>query len=534
MGFLNRLFAKKEKSEELDAIKQDAAVAKRNEAEAQRNSAEEKSKQKELVARQKKEGKAKRVEEAKRRKEEKKRQKLEKKKGKLLEGDKETSDPKWMKKREMAPQTRYMSQSIVLEESFSPNIARLTMFAISFAAVAFFVWAWVTSVKEVTKTNGEVVTSGNARKVQNLENGLVSEILVEEGDKVKTGQVVIRLNSIGAQEDLRELNKRQVFLLLEAERLRAFVGDKEPQFELIEGATELMIEDQKNVLESMNASRQSDQKILNDQIAQKRDDLTILEGKEQTAVANLALAEKTYSIKKKTYDQGLLSEIELIEAEKEKVQTNGALDSVRAEINQAKQAIAEYENRLYSLGAKLNDSALQQLGVIQDEINRNDEAKVKLENRVARLEIKAPIDGLVKGLAINTVGEVINPGQVLMEIVPTYEELVLEVRISPYDIGHVHVRQDVTVRVDTYDATRYGTVDGKLSAISATTFLDDQGNSFYKGRVVLNQNYVGDHENLTIQPGMTVEADIITGEKTVIQYLFKPVQAVLTGAFKER
>ena len=448
----------------------------------------------------------------------------------------EGSKTGWIKGSEMAPneQVRYLSQSIVLEESVSPSVVRLTMFAISLIAVVFLVWANIAKVKEVTKTDGVVTTSGYARKVQNLENGIIAEILVENGNVIDQDQILIRLDSTGAQEDLLELQKRQIFLALEAERLRAFSVGKEPDFSKVEKATDSMIEDQKNIYQGMNDAQQTDEKVLKEQIAQKKDDLTIYSNKYQIAMKNYNLAKETYELKKKTFEQGLMSKVELLESEQELVQQRGNVESSKTEVNQAKQAIEEYNNRFNSIGARAKEAVLQQLGRVEDEIARNKETLVKLRNRVERLHIKSPIRGVVKGLAVNTVGGVIIPGQILMEIVPLEEELIVENQISPYDIGHIRVGQNVSVRVDTFDAVRYGTVAGTLQSISATTFLDNTGNSYYKGRVILAHNYVSQDQSKVILPGMTVEADIITGEKTVMQYLLKPVQTAFRGAFSER
>ena len=165
---------------------------------------------------------------------------------------------------------------------------------------------------------------------------------------------------------------------------------------------------------------------------------------------------------------------------------------------------------------------------------KNIEIINKLEERTSRLNLRAPARGLVKGLSVNTIGAVIQPGQTLMEIVPLDKDLEVSVKISPQDIGHLEVGQPVQVKFSTFDFSRYGSVQGHLEQISATTFSGEQGERYYQGRVSLVQNYVGTNPDNQIMPGMTVMADVITGEKTILEYMLKPIHVSLKTAFTER
>lgn len=170
----------------------------------------------------------------------------------------------------------------------------------------------------------------------------------------------------------------------------------------------------------------------------------------------------------------------------------------------------------------------------QSELEQQKEVVARLTGRVDRLEIRAPVSGLVKGLKVNTIGEVVKPGDPLMEIVPTAETLVVEARISPTDIGHVAVGQKVKVKVSSFDYGRFGGVEGQLDFITATTFDGTAGEKYYRGRIALSQNHVGSHTQFQIMPGMTVNAGIITGKKTILGYLLKPVQRALQDGFSEK
>jgi len=160
---------------------------------------------------------------------------------------------------------------------------------------------------------------------------------------------------------------------------------------------------------------------------------------------------------------------------------------------------------------------------------------LKLKEQVARLEIKSPSYGFVKVLNIKTIGGVVESGQVLAEIVPLEGNLIIETQIQPKDIGHVKTGQHVNVKISSYDFSRYGAIDGVLEYISATTFVNDDGTRYYMGRVSISQNHVGsdDRKNLIV-PGMTVQADIVTGSKSILAYLLKPIHTSVTTAFTER
>ncbi len=170
----------------------------------------------------------------------------------------------------------------------------------------------------------------------------------------------------------------------------------------------------------------------------------------------------------------------------------------------------------------------------ESELNQQKEVTKRLQDRVERLEVRAPVAGLVKGLKLNTIGEVVKPGDPLMEIVPTAETLVVEAHIPPADIGHVAVGQKVKVKVSSFDYGRFGAVDGTLEFISATTFDGANNEKYYRGRITLKQNHVGTHEEMKILPGMTVQAGIITGSKSVLGYLLKPVQRAMADALSEK
>lgn len=438
------------------------------------------------------------------------------------------------KKRHNTEQLRYLSQSVLIEEATTPYMVRTTLMIVSVTIITFIIWAAITDINEISRSTGEVIPVSYVQSIQHLEGGIVSVINVKEGDVVEKGAVLAVLDGTAIKQDLSQLSVKQLTLEMQAERLRAFVNHLEPDFNKITTDSEELKKAQFEAFQSMVTSRESEKQVLQKQINQKQESLTILASKKSTLEENVKLVQEEHELKKNLSDQGYLSKVSFIEIQKNLNQVKGEINSVDSEINQATSAIEEASSKLVALEAKNRDDAYQQLDTIDASIAENAEHIKKLQNQVSRLEIKAPVYGLVKGVNIKTIGGVISSGQLIMEVVPLDATLLVECRILPKDIGHIKKGQDVRVKVSSYDFSKYGVIDGTLENISATTFSEN-GSHYYMGRVALKQNYVGKNpgHNL-ILPGMTVEADILTGKKTILAYLLKPIQAAASEALTER
>lgn len=428
-----------------------------------------------------------------------------------------------------------LTRSVLYEEVPNQDLMRLTIVVIGVAFVLFIVWAGITNVNEVARAKGEIIPSGYSQIVQHLEGGIVSDILVEEGDLVESGQVVMRMGGIGAEEDYAALAQKQSTLALQAERLRALAYDKTPDFSDVANGDDEAVAYQQRILESARQAYESERKVLEDQLSQKQKVLERLQGEKETADKELAAGKELLSMKTTLERKGSVSRKDVIDSQREVNRLEGEVRSVESEIDAATQAISEFENRLQTLQNKNTDSALKELEELESQMAQNKETLNKLQGRVQRMAVRAPVRGLVKGMRINTIGGVIGPGEPIMEIVPLDRTLIVEAHIEPRDIGNLRVGQPARVKVSAFDFSRYGVIEGELEFLSATTFVNEEGRSYYKGRIVLNKNHVGpDPKKNLILPGMTVEADIITGEKTVLAYLLKPIHTSLNSAFRER
>ena len=431
-------------------------------------------------------------------------------------------------------QIRYLSQAVQLEEAVNPAILKTTLLSISLTIIAFTGWAAVTNINEVARTPGEVVPSGYQQVVQHLEGGIIGKIHVAEGDTVKQGQILAELDSAGVFEDLQRARSKQLALGMQEERLRAFISNRAPDFSRFPRSDEMLLQDQQNFFASMEKSSREERKVIAEQIEQKRRIIASLQSELATTQSNAVITRELFDRKSELHDKGFLSKTKFLEARQSVNAVDGEIAQIKSRIAVANAEINEFQKRLTALGLSQDDRVNERLDAVLNEQQQNTEILSKLEQRYNRLTIRAPVDGIVKGLAVNTIGAIVKPGETLMEIVPVGHELVVQVKIAPQHIGHLKQGQPVKVKLSSYDFSRYGLVNGTLDHISATTFSAEGGERYYQGRIKLEHSYVGRDQANRIVPGMTVMAEIITGEKTILQYLLKPIHNSLKTAFSER
>jgi HlyD family secretion protein/adhesin transport system membrane fusion protein len=434
-------------------------------------------------------------------------------------------------------QLRYLSQSALIEETAAPYMVRTTLFFISTVIISLIAWAGFTDVEEIAITQGEVIPSKHVQSIQHLEGGIVANINVVEGELVDEGQVIFVLDGTAAKQDLSAIQAKKLALTYQTLRLRSFINNTKPNFQELSAkeVNQRLIDEQNHAFESMIEARNNEKDVITEQIIQKESALNGFIERKATLKESMALVKEEMDLKNKLNKKGHLSKFKLLQIQKQFNDIKGEFQETESDATQAKNAIAEYKNRLESLEANFIDDAYQELNTVEGNINQIEETIKKLQEQVNRLEIRSPSYGFVKVLNIKTLGGVVESGQILAEIVPLEGNLIIETQIQPKDIGYIKTGQAVNVKVSSYDFSRYGTIEGILEYISATTFVNDDGTRYYMGRVSIEKNYVGANERKNlIVPGMTVQADIVTGAKSILAYLLKPIHTSVTTAFSER
>ncbi len=439
-------------------------------------------------------------------------------------------------KHDQNQQLRLLGLTAILEEATTPYLIRTSTLIVSIAFLSFLVWTGFAKIKEVARTVGEIVPSGHIQIIQHLEGGIVDEILVEEDDLVNPGQILLRIRGESIKADLDRLVTKKKLLGQRHTRLTAFLNSNNSDTDSGKTLTSTdPSSSEHSILSGMLLAQNDEAQVLKEQIVQKHEQILLLRREQKTIQKNLTISQKSFQTQKELYEERLVPQTNYLNALQEINARQGQLDSMAIQIRQAEQSVKEFEWRLQSQGSKNKDNILQQLSILEDNLTENNDFIKKLTLQVSRLELRSPAHGLVKGLEIHTIGGIIPPGQPLMEIVPLGEELVAEVKVSPNDIGHIKTGDHVTVKVTTFDFSRYGSINGTVTGLSATTFTSEQGAPYYKGMIKLEKHYVGNNAEMNkVLPGMIVNADIITGEKSLLAYLLKPIHRSLNSAFIER
>lgn len=416
------------------------------------------------------------------------------------------------------------------------SLVRATILVLFLLLVALLAWAALMPVKEAVVTPGQVVPSGNAQVVQHLEGGIVASILVKDSDLVEAGQPLAVFDPKQVKAEQEQMNARLLTLELRAERLRAFAAGRAPDFTRFKGADAEQVADQRLIFGTQVQARDTAVAVLRSQVAQREAELALYEGQLGSIRDQIALITGSVDIRNKLEVMGLSSKLQSLETQREQARLMGEERRIESQLLTTRQAIAEAGNRILDQTAKLSQDAVTEMGTVTAEIAQLREARAKLDDRSERLTVASPVRGLVQDLKINTIGAVVPEGGVLMQIVPVDHEMTVEAHVTPRDVGQLHPGMGATVKVLTYDFARYGAIPGTLRRISASTFLDEQHRPYYKAVIGLSRNHVGREDDAThpVLPGMTVQVEMTTGERSLMDYLLKPIYFALSDSFTER
>ncbi|MGF1544840.1 MAG: HlyD family type I secretion periplasmic adaptor subunit [Parvularculaceae bacterium] len=433
-----------------------------------------------------------------------------------------------------ARDARHLASPAALDEPTDLSTLKGVAHAIAGVVLAFLVWASVASGSAVARATGEVAPSGAVRGVQHRDGGAVAALHVEDGELVVAGEPLVTLEG-DLDERLRIERDRRRTLRARAERFAAFLDDRKPDFDTIAADDDGFARAQRESFDSMLTAFAEETSVLLQQRQQRRQRLASL--REQLAIVarNRAIAQEVHRRRKRLVADGHFPRTEFLATERDLNELVGDEQRLRQDIAQAETALAEYDERVALQRTTARDEAYNELDAVNAELSQNQELIESLEDRLADLSVRSPVRGLVKALSVRSIGGVVGPGQVIAEIVPVDEELLVEIKIAPSDIGGVRPGRAVDVKFSAYDFSQFGSVRGELDYVSATTFFGPDGERHYRGRVRLDRAYVGDDAAANpIIPGMTATADIVLGDRTLLAYLLSPIRRFAGDAFRER
>ena len=423
------------------------------------------------------------------------------------------------------------SDLAILEQN--PLKARLLLYGILAVLIAVIAWAWFAKVDEVTRGEGRVIPSRQVQVIQSLDGGIVSEILIKEGDLVKVGMPLIKIDETRAVSSLRENKGQYLALLAKQARLKALAqgGAFNPPAEVQTESPQIY--EQEYAL--YNASRDDLDSVVNiarDQMVQREKELMEVEFKQEIAEKTYESANKELAANKPLLASGAVSEIDILKLERESTRARGEIDQAGAQGSRIKASISEARRKITEAEQNFKSRVRTELNETSAKLDSITETSVGLTDKVKQATLKSPVNGKVSRLFYNTVGGVIQPGKEVMELVPTDDALVLETKVDIKDIAFLRPEQSAIVKLTAYDYTIYGTLDATVESIAANSTVDEKGNAYYIVRVRTVQTSLG--KGLPIIPGMVAQVDILTGKKTILSYLLKPVLKAKSYAFSER
>ncbi len=407
---------------------------------------------------------------------------------------------------------------------------------LNFAAVTLLLllfWAANASVDEVTRGEGKVVPSRQLQVVQSFDGGVVQELAVKEGQVVESGALLLRIDSTRFESGVQENRSTLLSLQAKAQRLQALTQGTPflPSLQLMKEAGET-VEAERRLYESRRSEIAAQISIAQSQLAQRERELSEVRAKRDQAARGFELTQQEYNATKPLVKTGAVSEVEILRLERDLARLRGDRDQAAAQIERVQEAINEATRKIQEVELTSRNQMRTELADIMSKIGALTQGSKAAADKVKLSEIRSPVRGTVKRLLVNTVGGVVLPGKEVVEIVPLDDALIMEARIKPADIAFLKPTQKALVKLTAYDFSVYGGLDAELEQIGADSITDDKGNSYYIVRLRTYKTRLGD--NLPVIPGMVAEVDILTGKKTVLSYLMKPVLRAKANALSEK
>ncbi len=414
-----------------------------------------------------------------------------------------------------------------------PLRARGLLWGVGVVIVLLLVWATFAELDEVTRGEGRVIPTSQLQVVQSVDGGVVEELAVREGETVAPGQLLLRIDPTRFVSTLLESRATALALQAKAARLEAlgrggvFTVPAELEREIPD-----IVAHERRLFETSREGIEAQIAIARQQLSQRQQELNEARARRDQAARSLELAERELNVTRPLVKSGAVSDVDILRLERDVSRMRGERDQAAAQISRVQAAITEAEGKVQEVELAVRNQWRTELSDTMSKLGSLSEGARGLEDRVKHAEIRSPVRGTVKRLLVTTVGGVVQPGKEVVEIVPLDDALILEARVKPKDIAFLRPQQPAMVKFSAYDFSIYGGLDAVVEHISADTVTDDKGNAFYIVRVRTLRSALG--EGLPIIPGMVADVDILTGRKTVLAYLAKPVLRAKANALTER
>ncbi len=431
------------------------------------------------------------------------------------------------------PESDFMqdAESIIIQQE--PLRARILLHSVLCVIMIFIIWSALVSVDEITKGEGKVIPSQQLQVYPSLDGGIVTDILVKEGQVVNEGQVLLQIDTTRFESSVKENRSLYLSLMAKAARLRA-IGDGKafvaPDEVLAEDPK--TAEEEQRLFETATSELNAQLSIARQQLAQRSQEQAEAQARQKQASNAYDSTLKELNVTKPLLSSGAVSEVELLRLERDVTRFKGEKDVAAAQVAKSAAAMSEAARKIQEVELAVRNNASKELSETMSRLNSLVQSGTGLADKVKQSSIRSQVRGTVKRLLVNTVGWVVQPGRDVVEVVPSDGKLILEAKVSPKDIAFLVPGQKAVVKFTAYDFSTYGGLEARLEHIGADSVTDERGNTFYTVRVTTNKSVLDGGQ--PIIPGMVAEVDIITGKKTILSYMLKPVLRANQSAFTER
>lgn len=402
--------------------------------------------------------------------------------------------------------------------------------------VLFLIWADFAELDEVTRGQGQVVASQRTQIIQNLEGGILREILVREGDVVERDQPLARLDNVSALSQYRDAMSRSQENEVAILRLEAEIAGVSPVYpDELRAKVPDIVREQDQLYAARREKYTSELELLESQYKQQVSEVEAGQLRKAQMERTLKLAQERLNIARALSSRKLYSKVDLLEQEQRVVTLQGDISVLASNIPKLQEAVVESRQKLELRKAELDTQISEEINKRQTEFRSLKEAISTGDDKVMRTEVTSPVRGTVKQISINTLGGVVKSGESIMEVVPLDDTLLVEARVRPADIAFVHPQQKAMVKISAYDFSIYGGLEAKVEQISADTIEDKRGEFYYLVKLrTKDKALTYRSEQLPIIPGMVATVDIVSGKKSVLSYLLKPLLKAKQNAMSER
>ncbi|ANT50053.1 HlyD family type I secretion periplasmic adaptor subunit [Mesorhizobium amorphae] len=429
---------------------------------------------------------------------------------------------------------------MLAREDRPPLFASASIFIIGALFVSFVGWASFAEVDEIARGDGKVIPASKTQIIQSSEAGVVQEIAVRIGQVVKKNDLIIRLDNTVNTSSLGEQQAKARALQVRIARLKfeqaGSLSGPFPCPEEIQSVAPEICDNEQKLLIARRQNFDIKLSVLKSRLDQREKELDEATANADRLTKNLVISDQEAKLVEAMVKKGLMAKTEQIRVDGQQAELNGQLNLAGETIKKAKGAITEAQLQVDELGLQLQQEALDDLTQALAELSVVDETIRGATDKVARTDIRSPVDGIVNTMELNTVGAFVQPGAVVAGIVPTSETLLVEARVSPRDVAFIRENQDALIKVTAYDFSIFGGIEGKVSNITADSLVDQKtGEPYYQVRVATDTSTLErDGKAYSIIPGMICSVDIKTGRKTILNYLLKPINKARQEAMSER